>query len=79
MVKTDECVRLLGEARKVLERYMYDGIVLRDDVAEVCMKLDDVLRAHEAPKQIVRAQDLDRGWRKAQGAAPKLRACPNWA
>jgi hypothetical protein len=39
---TDE-IRLLRTARVVLERYMWEGQTLRDDVAEICMKLDDLL------------------------------------
>lgn len=39
----DECVRLLGQARLVLERYMFDGVDLRDDVAEICSRIDDAL------------------------------------
>lgn len=41
----DEVCALLKRARRVLERYMFepDGQVLRDDVAEVCMAIDDVL------------------------------------
>jgi hypothetical protein len=35
---------LLNEARVVLERYMFDGVDLRDDVAEICLKIDDALR-----------------------------------
>jgi len=39
---TDE-IRLLRTARVVLERYLWNGETLRDDVAEICMKLDDLL------------------------------------
>jgi len=41
----DELCALLKRARLVLERYMFesDGQVVRDDVAEVCMAIDDVL------------------------------------
>jgi len=34
---------LLNEARVVLERYMFDGVDLRDDVAEICLKINDAL------------------------------------
>jgi len=36
---------LLNRARTVLERYLFeaDGEAIRDDVAEVCMAIDDVL------------------------------------
>ena len=39
----DDYAQLLRSARSVLERYMFDGEAVRDDVAEICMKLDDVL------------------------------------
>lgn len=40
-----EFVALLIKARGVLERYLWDGELLRDDVAEVCMAIDDTLPA----------------------------------
>ena len=41
---TADEMRLLRAARLVLERYMFDDAgYMRDDVAELCMKLDDVL------------------------------------
>jgi hypothetical protein len=58
---TTEHTKLLHEARAVLDRYLWDGDEIRDDVAEVCAKLDDVLLgrafAHEAdlPESIERA------------------------
>ncbi|MFL6606492.1 MAG: hypothetical protein ACJ8R9_34905 [Steroidobacteraceae bacterium] len=39
----NEYAALLGEARLVLERYLFDGVDLRDDVAEICAKIADVL------------------------------------
>ena len=41
----DDLVALLKRARTVLERYMFeaDGEAIRDDVAEVCMAIDDAL------------------------------------
>ena len=38
-----DCEALLIEARTVLERYMFDGVDLRDDVADVCLKIDNAL------------------------------------
>jgi hypothetical protein len=61
MAMTTEHTKLLREARTVLERFMFDGDDVRDDVAEVCAKLDDVLLgaavAHEAdlPRSIEEA------------------------
>ena len=34
---------LLIEARVVLERYMFDRVDLRDDVADICLKIDNAL------------------------------------
>jgi hypothetical protein len=34
---------LLIEARMVLERYMFDRVDLRDDVADICLKIDNAL------------------------------------
>jgi hypothetical protein len=42
--------KLLQDARAVLERYQFDGEVLRDDVAEICMKIDDTLSRAPAPE-----------------------------
>jgi len=41
----DDLIALLNRARTVLERYMFeaDGEAFRDDVAEVCMAIDDAL------------------------------------
>ena len=41
---------LLNDARAVLERYQFDGDVLRDDVAEICMKIDDLLSRARPPE-----------------------------
>ena len=34
---------LLRGARALMDRYMFDGEELRDDVANLCMKIDDAL------------------------------------
>jgi hypothetical protein len=41
----EELIALLKQARTVLERYMFDegGDAIRDDVAELCMAIDDAL------------------------------------
>ena len=41
----EELFALLKRARLVLERYMFeeDGAAIRDDVAEICMSIDDAL------------------------------------
>jgi hypothetical protein len=40
-----ELMTLLQRARTVLERYLFEsgGKVIRDDIAEVCMAIDDAL------------------------------------
>jgi hypothetical protein len=35
--------KLLRSARSLLDRFMFDGDELRDDVANLCMNIDDVL------------------------------------
>lgn len=35
--------RLLVDARRVLGRCLFDGENVRDDAAEICMTIDDVL------------------------------------
>jgi hypothetical protein len=35
--------KLLRSARSLLDRFMFEGDELRDDVANLCMKIDDVL------------------------------------
>ena len=56
----DELFALLKRARGVLERYMFelDGETIRDDVAEVCMAIDDVVPDEE--RVAVRKIELER-------------------
>ena len=35
--------KLLRSARSLLDRFMFEGVELRDDVANLCMKFDDAL------------------------------------
>jgi hypothetical protein len=37
----DDYVVLLIQARLVLERHLFDGVDLRDDVAEICAQIED--------------------------------------
>jgi hypothetical protein len=41
----DEMLALLTRARAVLDRYLFDadGETMHDDIAEVCMAIDDAL------------------------------------
>jgi hypothetical protein len=52
----DDYAQLLRSARSVLERYMFDGEDVRDDVAEICMKLDDVLGAQ--PSRLIEEETI---------------------
>ena len=54
-----ELLDLLARARAVLDRYMFDaeGAVIRDDVAELCMAIDDALP--EEGRVPVRKAELD--------------------
>lgn len=56
----DDLMALLARARTVLEHYMFepDGEVIRDDVAEVCMAIDDALQ--EVDRVRMRRSDLER-------------------
>lgn len=56
----DELLALLARARAVLDRYIFeeDGEVVRDDIAEVCMAIDDALPVEGRVQ--VRKAELDR-------------------
>jgi hypothetical protein len=56
----DELLALLTRARTVLERYMFEaeGEAIRDDIAEVCMQIDDALPAEG--RVPVKRVELDR-------------------
>jgi hypothetical protein len=57
----DETLTLLRKARTVLDRYLFDEATqaVRDDVAEVCIAIDDAL-PDETRVPIKRAAELDR-------------------
>jgi hypothetical protein len=42
-MQNTEHENLLRSARSLLDRFMFEGDQLRDDVANVCIKTDDVL------------------------------------
>ena len=56
----DECTKLLGQARAVLERYLFDGVDLRDDVAEICHRIDDALPPPPEARQPRRLEGIER-------------------
>jgi hypothetical protein len=39
----------LEEVRGTLERYLFEGETCRDDVAEICQQIDDVLPSSSTP------------------------------
>jgi len=43
----EQLVALLARSRTILDRYLFeaDGEAIRDDVAEICMAIDDALPA----------------------------------
>lgn len=57
----EEILPLLTRARAVLEHYLFDEAtqVMRDDVAQICMAIDDAL-PDETRVPIKRAAELDR-------------------
>ena len=58
--KEYELLALLTRARAVLDRYMFEaeGEVIRDDVAEVCMAIDDALP--DPARVLVKQAQLER-------------------
>lgn len=57
----DELLALLRKARAVLDRYMFDDDqILRDDVADICMKIDDALPQEGRVEYRKVALELDR-------------------
>ena len=47
----DELLALLTKARAVLDRHMFDADeAIRDDVAEICMAIDDACRMQPASR-----------------------------
>lgn len=56
----EELLALLKRARAVLDRYMFEseGEMIRDDVAEVCMAIDDALPVEG--RVLLKKAELDR-------------------
>ena len=52
----DDYAQLLRSARSVLERYMFDGDSVRDDIAAICMKIDDSIAY--APDVVPATEDV---------------------
>ena len=49
----EELLTLLSRSRALHERYLFDGEVMRDDVAELCIAIDDALsgQSHTSARQ----------------------------
>lgn len=55
----EELLSLLRRARTVLQAHLFDeGEIIRDDVAEVCMQIDDALP--DASRVLVKKSELER-------------------
>jgi hypothetical protein len=56
----EELLALLKRARAVLDHYMFegDGELMRDDVAQVCMAIDDALPVEG--RVLLKKAELDR-------------------
>lgn len=56
----DELLVLLARARAVMDRYMFDpeSEVIRDDIAEICMAIDDAMP--DEGRVPLRKAELDR-------------------
>jgi hypothetical protein len=53
---------LLRSARSLLDRFMFEGDEMRDDVANLCMKIDDALPSSEvsgSPVTLREAESLN--------------------
>jgi hypothetical protein len=61
----EDLLALLTRARAVLDRYMFDEATeaVRDDVAEICMAIDDALP--EESRVSVKRAELDREFEKS--------------
>jgi hypothetical protein len=57
----EELTALLWRARGLLERYMFepDGATMRDDVAQICMAIDDAL-PDERPASPSKVEERER-------------------
>jgi hypothetical protein len=49
--------KLLRSARSLLDRFMFEGDEMRDDVANLCMKIDDALPSAELSTSTLMLKD----------------------
>jgi hypothetical protein len=55
----EELLALLRKARTVLQTHLFDeGEMIRDDIAEICMQIDDALP--DASRVLLRKAELER-------------------
>jgi hypothetical protein len=50
---------LLRSARSLLDRFMFEGDEMRDDVANLCMKIDDALPSSEVSSSPVTLKEAE--------------------
>jgi hypothetical protein len=51
--------KLLRSARSLLDRFMFEGDEMRDDVANLCMKIDDALPSAEVSTSAVTMKETE--------------------
>jgi hypothetical protein len=51
--------KLLRSARSLLDRFMFEGDEMRDDVANLCMKIDDALPSAEVSGSTVTLKEIE--------------------
>jgi hypothetical protein len=52
--------KLLRSARSLLDRFMFEGDELRDDVANLCMQIDDVLPSPEVSVPTIKLDEIEK-------------------
>ena len=51
--------KLLRSARSLLDRFMFEGDEMRDDVANLCMQIDDALPSAEGSGSAVTLRETE--------------------
>jgi hypothetical protein len=51
--------KLLRSARSFLDRFMFEGDEMRDDVANLCMKIDDALPSAEGSASAIPLRETE--------------------
>ena len=51
--------KLLRSARSLLDRFMFEGDEMRDDVANLCMQIDDALPSAEVSGSAVTLRETE--------------------